>query len=292
MKIIDAHNHPDWYEHDLDRFIANMDQNGITQTWLLNWECGEDEFDPRYRAVTPGPLRGLAHGPIPFECCLPYAEKAPERFTLGCCPDPRRPDALRVLRDAHDRHGARICGELKARMEYDRPEAIALFRLAGELGMPVTFHLQYDLRRSASDPWCEWWGGSIDTIERVLAACPDTVFLGHAPGFWIHISDDDLWKTTNYPPQDAKVVPGGRVPELLRRYPNLYCDLSAGSGCLALSRDPAFAAGFLTEFQDRVLYARDYFDNVHQEFIATLGLPDEVLEKLYHLNAETLFKES
>ena len=39
MKIIDAHNHPDWHGHDLDKYLVNMDQYGIEKTWLMNWEC-------------------------------------------------------------------------------------------------------------------------------------------------------------------------------------------------------------------------------------------------------------
>ena len=45
--------------------------------------------------------------------------------------------------------------------------------------------------------------------------------------------------------------------ELMRRYPNLYCDLSAGSGSNALMRDPEFAAKFIEEFSDRLMYACD-----------------------------------
>jgi predicted TIM-barrel fold metal-dependent hydrolase len=176
-------------------------------------------------------------------------------------------------------------------MMYDNPDALRLFKVAGELGMPVTFHLQYDMQRSVKAPRHEWWGGTIDTIERVLQACPDTIFLGHAPGFWIHISSDELWLDKTYPPEDAKIVLGGRIPELLRQYPNLYCDMSAGSGCRALKRDPEFARTFMNEFQDRILYARDYFDNQHQEFINSLNLATEVLEKIYHANAEKLIKE-
>ncbi len=290
MQKIDAHNHPDWYDHDFERFVANMDRYGISRTWLLSWECGADEYEPCYRKVTPGPLRGLSEGPIPFSCCIPYRQRAPERFVLGYCPDPRRPDAVDRLYEAHELHGAKICGELKVRMEYDRPEALALFKAAGRLGMPVVFHLQYDLRRSETDPWCEWWGGSLAAVERMLAACPETIFLGHAPGFWIHISNDDLWQKVTYPDPHAAVVPGGLLPQLLRRYPNLYCDMSAGSGCRALSRDPAFTVDFLTEFRKRVVYARDYFDNIHQELLDSLGLPEEIQADLYYRNAERLLR--
>ncbi|MDD3119740.1 MAG: amidohydrolase family protein [Victivallales bacterium] len=290
-KIIDAHNHPDWHGHDWSRFVANMEQFGIARTWLLSWECRADEYDPGYRRAIPAAVLGSATGPIPFHRCLYYKERSPERFVLGYCPDPRQPDACDRLAAAHDIYGARVCGELKCRMMYDNPDALRLFRLAGELGMPVVFHLQYDFRPTGAAPWCEWWGGTMATIERVLAACPATIFLGHAPGFWIHISRDELWRTDNYPPAAAPVIPGGRIPELLRRYPNLYCDISAGSGCMALRRDPEFTRRFLTEFQDRVLYGRDYFDNIHQEFLDGLGLPEEVLSKIYATNAEKLVRD-
>lgn len=56
MKIIDAHNHPDWHNHDLDRFLKNMDENGITQTWLLNWETMESDYHTIYNQVTTGKL--------------------------------------------------------------------------------------------------------------------------------------------------------------------------------------------------------------------------------------------
>ena len=291
MKIIDAHNHPDWHGHNLTKFLDNMDRFGIAQTWLLSWECPLSEYDKGYQQVIPAPLLGSSTGPIPFSRCVSYKERAPERFVLGYCPDPRLPDAGARLQAAHDIYGARVCGELKCRMMYDNPDALRLFRLAGELHMPVTFHLQYDFQPNYTAPWGEWWGGTIDTIERVLQACPNTVFLGHAPGFWIHISNDELWRQTNYPPENAPVMEGGKVPELLRKYPNLYCDMSAGSGRLSLQRDPEFARKFLLEFQDRVLYARDYFDNEHQEFLNTLNLPESVLEKLYGQNALTLIKE-
>ena len=83
----------------------------------------------------------------------------------------------------------------------------------------------------------------------------------------------------------------GEIIKLLRKYPNLYCDLSAGSGLNALRRDPEYAAEFLDEFQDRILYARDCFHNQHQEFINSLGLPESALEKIYFKNAEKLLNK-
>ena len=48
---------------------------------------------------------------------------------------------------------------------------------------------------------------------------------------------------------------------------------------------------FLLEFQDRLLYARDCFDNRQQEFLDSLGLPAAVLTKLYAGNALRLAPE-
>lgn len=291
MRIIDAHNHPDWHGHDFNKSLENMDRFGIEKTWLLSWESPHSDYCHNYSQVLPSGVLGSGREPVPFTRCLSYKERAPERFILGYCPDPREPDACRRLIAAHDIYGAQVCGELKVRMMYDNPDALMLFHVAASLKMPVTFHLQYDTRRKWDDPREEWYGGSIDTLERVLQACPDTIFLGHAPGFWIHISGDDLRLKDTYPEANAPVLPGGRIPELLRKYPNLYCDISAGSGRLALSRDLDFTKKFLIEFHDRILYARDYFDNKHQELLNSLSLPVPVLEDIYFRNAERLLAE-
>lgn len=290
MKIIDAHNHPDWLGHDLDRFLKNMDSAGIDKTWLLSWECPRSEYHDGTPSVVAGPLLGVSTGPIPFARCVSYAERAPERFILGYAPDPRDEDACRKLCAAKEIYGAKICGEAKWRMMYNNPDCLRLFRTAGRLKMPVTMHFGYDFQHTYEDRRREWFGGTIDTLEDVLRSCPETKFLGHAPGFWVHISDDDLWKDNVYP-ENAPVVREGRISQLLRKYPNLFCDISAGSGLYALSRDPEYAAEFIMEFQDRILYARDCFHNKHQEFINSLGLQQSVLEKLYYGNAERLLEE-
>ena len=122
-----------------------------------------------------------------------------------------------------------------------------------------------------------------------MRACPGTTFIGHAPGFWAHISDDGQFDQVAYP--KGKVTPG-KVVAMLREYPNLYADISAGSGLNALQRDPAFGTDFVLEFQDRLLYARDCFHNQHQAFLNSLDLPAEVMSKIYSGNALSLVPES
>mgnify|MGYP001219933084 FL=1 len=279
--IIDVHNHPDWHGHDLNRFLDNMKRYNIDKTWLLSWECPADEYDPHYISCTPevGP-----RGPVPFTRCISYAERAPEKFVLGYAPDPRRPEAIDQLQAAISIYGVRVYGELKLRMMYDNPDAIRMFRFCGEKGLPVVVHIDYEFSTNNRYPRPSWWyGGGIEAFERAIKSCPETIFIGHAPGFWAHISGDNQYNKTSYP--TGKVVPGGKLIEMLHKYPNLYCDISAGSGYNALKRDPDFAKKFLIEFQDRILYGRDYFDNIHQEFLNGLGLPPQVLEKIYSGNA-------
>lgn len=279
--IIDDHNHANWHGHDFNKFIENMDKNGIDVTWILTWLSPMDEVDPDtcYAFGTE-----YEKGPISFENCLAYKQKAPDRFVLGFAPDPRKPDAIDRLKSAVAIYGVQVYGELKLRMMYDDWDAIRMFRYCGEAGLPVLVHIDYEFPKRYNYPRPNWWyGGGIEAFERAVAKCPETNFLGHAPGFWAHISGDDQYDKVPYP--TGKVKEGGKLVEMLRKYPNLYCDISAGSGANALKRDPEFTKKFLTEFSDRVLYGRDYFDNVHQEVLNSLGLPSEILDKIYYKNA-------
>lgn len=280
--IIDIHNHPDWHGHNLDKFIANMDKYGIDKTWLLSWESPFDEYDPAFlNVLPPGCESGSA---IPFSRCLSYVERKPDRFILGYCPDLREPDAIDRMKAAVYMYGARVCGELKLRMMYDNYDAIRFFKYCGEAGLPVILHLDYEFQSKYGFPRPNYWyGGGIDALERAIQKCPNTVFIGHAPGFWAHISGDDQYDKYAYP--GGKVLPNGQIPVMLRKYPNLYCDISGFSGANALKRDPENAKSFLTEFKDRVMFGRDYFDNVHQEFLNSLGLPQNVLDAIYFGNA-------
>jgi len=284
--IIDAHNHPDWHGHNFDKFLENMAAYAIDKTWLLSWECPGDEYDPTYNYV----MLSDTTGPIPFSRCLHYKERAPEKFVLSYAPDPRRPDAIDHLQAAIEIYGVQVYGELKLRMMVDNPDALRMFRFCGEKGLPVTVHIDYEFETGHKYPRPNWWyGGPIEAFERAVCACPETAFIGHAPGFWAHISGDDQFDKASYP--NGAVASGGKLLAMFRQYPNLYADLSAGSAHNALSRDPAFGKEFILEFQDRLLYGRDTFDNRMQELLATFDLPGEVLTKIYAGNAQRLIND-
>lgn len=285
--IIDDHNHAEYHRYSAPRMIENMDMYGIDKTWLLSWECPADEYDP----VTAHCFSWRDGGnPVPFEAVLSYWEQYRDRFVLGYAPDPRRPDAMQKLRSAVGLYDVRVYGEVKLRMMLDNPDAIRMYRLCGELGLPVLVHIDYEFDTGRQYPRPNYWyGGGIEALERAVRACPETNFIGHAPGFWAHISADGQHLTAPYP--KGSVVGRGEIVRMLETYPNLYCDMSAGSGFNALSRDPAFTKQFLTDFSDRVLYGRDYFDNTHQPFLNGLGLPQDALDNIYCKNALRLTHE-
>ncbi len=290
--IIDIHNHPNWHGYNVDRLVKNMDEHGIAKTWLLSWEIPEDEFNvaPAYHEYMDP--RGLC---APLYMVVEALQKYPDRFVGGWAPDPRDRHVRAKFKSAVRIHGIKVCGELKCRMRYDDPDAIALFRYCGQIGVPVLYHLECPpviLERfdESIHTWPEWYGGDMTAVDNMCRLCPDTNFIGHGPGFWREISGDADESKDGYPRGDVK--PGGRLIHMLRKHKNLYCDLSAGSGCNSLSRDFAHARKFVLEFADRIMFGRDYFDRSQMEVLDHLNLPEEVQEKVYHLNSERLIQNA
>ena len=60
----------------------------------------------------------------------------------------------------------------------------------------------------------------------------------------------------------GKVTPGGLTDRYLADYPNMYADLSAGSGRNALARDPEHAVAFIERHQDKLCLGTDCSDIV------------------------------
>lgn len=283
--IIDIHNHPYWYGYDVERYVADMDANGIDKTVLLTWVSPVSEYDPRYNAVLPDV--GMPEGPINFESVIKMCKAAPDRFLPAYCPDPRAPEAIDKLLFAKKTYGIKICGELKLRMVLDDPDAVRMYKVCGKENLPVLVHLDDEWPVYEKYPRPNYWyGGGIDALERALKKCPDTIFIGHAPGFWAYISGEDEEFIPPY--QDTPVKPGGKLIALLEKYPNLYCDISAGSGWKALDRDKNFTLEFLNKYQDRVCFGRDCFETWHRECLDGLGLDKEILDKIYYKNAAKL----
>jgi predicted TIM-barrel fold metal-dependent hydrolase len=200
------------------------------------------------------------------------------------------PAAPALLESAYHMHGVRICGEWKFRMLVDDPRCLELFRKAGELGCPVVVHLDVpylpDAESGEMTYQREWYGGTVENLARAAAACPETAFIGHGPGFWREISGDAAAAPGIYP--TGPVTPGGQVQQIFERHKNVSADLSAGSGLGALNRDPEHAVAFLSRFADRLLFGRDTCSGDLMEFLESLELPDDVRQKIYAGNARRL----
>jgi len=284
-RIIDIHNHPNWHGYTVDRLVANMDEHGIERTWLLSWEIPQREFDitPSYHDVMDPRGSGA-----PLWMVLEAVTRHPDRFVPGWAPDPRDRFVRARLKSAVDHYEIKVYGELKLRMRYDNPDAIAAYRYCAELGIPVLFHLEcppHRLEELSKDihSWPPWYGGDVSVVENMCRLCPETIFIGHGPGFWREVSADADQDQESYP--KGPISSPGRLIELMRRYKNLHADLSAGSGRNALTRDMDHAREFVLEFQDRILFGRDYFDGALLDTLEQLDLPADVLDKILCRNA-------
>ena len=289
---IDSHQHVFWHGRDDAGLIADMDEHEIQTAWLLTWEPLPSEDNHWFHSVlNPVHLRADGtHAGVPLSDLLIARDRYPDRFVLGYCPHPTLGNAPALLKSAVQMYGVRVCGEWKFRIPFDDPRSLELFYMAGELGLPVVLHLDVPYLlidgQRAYQPL--WYGGTIDNLERAIQACPDTNFIGHAPGFWREISGDAPVDSSLYP--NGAITPGGRLYDLFDRYSNLYADLSANSGCTALKRDFDHARIFVERFQTRLLFGRDFYGGELQKTLDALQLAPEIWENIFHANAETLLR--
>jgi predicted TIM-barrel fold metal-dependent hydrolase len=248
--LIDIHTHATLYRTvprsdgrffvTSDELLSTMDRVGIDLAVVLPL------VSPAQRSVL-----------ITTEEVLALCERCPDRLIPFCNVDPRQegnaPDAdLSRYFQIYKGLGCRGMGECTANLPFDDPLVENLFAHCQAAGLPLTLHIA---------PQVGGTYGLVDDLhlprlERALQRFPDLRFLGHSPPFWSEISGDvGQEDRAGYP--GGPVAPGGRLLDLLRAYPNLYGDLSAGSGFNAISRDPAFGYRFLEEHQDRLLFGTD-----------------------------------
>jgi predicted TIM-barrel fold metal-dependent hydrolase len=223
-------------------------------------------------------------------------KRHPKKVIPFCNIDPRAGDNspetdFSFLINRYKKMGCRGLGEVTANLYFDSPLCINLFRQCGKAGLPVLFHLTNKIGGRY---------GLVDDIrlprlEKALKKCPETIFIGHAMGFWSEISADvDEETRGGYPAGPVKKP--GRLAKLLKKYPNLYGDLSAGSGYNAITRDMQYGYEFLKEFQDKLLFGTDLCHVVQETpivdyFRETLEkgiIPESVHKKITRTNAERI----
>lgn len=194
----------------------------------------------------------------PTEDILDICGQYPERFMPFCNIDPRAEsnsaaaDLSRQL-EYYKSRGCKGVGEVTANLAFTDPLVLNLFVHCQACEMPVIFHIA---PRASGGHY-----GLVDELhlpglERCLRLFPDLIFIGHSQPFWSEVGGDVTEGQRNgYP--EGPVAPGGTVLRLMRAYPNLYADISAGSGYNALARDPDFGVAFLSEFRQRLFFGTD-----------------------------------
>ena len=286
--VIDSHQHVYYSGLDPAGVIAEMDKFGIDVTWLLTWYIPPTEdVGGTPRGFSPCNFRpDGTHAGATFNQIIEARNRYPGRFIAGYCPCPSEGNAPQLFEAAYQMHQVRVCGEWSYRMLLDDPRALELFHKVGELRCPVVLHLDVPYLPDENGRQVyqtSWYGGGVEPLERTLRACPETVFIGHAPGFWRYISEDENTDTATYP--SGPIVPGGELIRLFETYPNLYADLSAGSGLGALKRDTTHARQFLIRYADRLLFGRDQHGQDLQLFLRSLELQEDITTKIFSQNA-------
>lgn len=174
-------------------------------------------------------------------------------------------------------YGENLCG-----LPVDDPMQQRVYEACDRLKLAIVMHL---------DAWINRDRPGLPGFEQMLATYKNVRFIGHSPHFWKEISAD--------PPEDVSypkgpVTPGGRLDALFEKYPNLYADLSAGSGYGAITRDPEFGLAFLKRRKDRLMFATDYLRVGQQtpiiDHLRNAGLSKDAFERITRRNAEKVFR--
>lgn len=228
------------------------------------------------------------------ECYL-IAQEFPEIFYWMCNLDEKEQDTIFQRLSTYKKMGAIGIGELMVNRRLSHPFLQEIFRCAEELSLPVLFHMspqegfQYGVVDDAGLP----------LLETILQKYPHLILIGHSQPFWIEIEKNP---GTSIEERNAwgsgKISAPGRVVELLRRYPNLYCDLSANSGSCAILRDEDFGISFIQEFQDRLLFGTDMYQvgmsfpflSWFQQKVNDGVFSQNIYEKITYQNAFRIFQ--
>ncbi len=227
------------------------------------------------------------HAPLPTWYVLEECRRQPDRLVPFCVIDPRleRGDPERdypQIIEAYLEAGCAGFGEFKPGTAVDDPRSKIIYGACGDLSAACLIH--FDNLHNVDEL-------GLPKFEALLEEFPGTVFIAHGPGWWREISADVRWED-GYP--DRPMKEGGRVGQLLAKYPNLYGDLSAGSGFNALNRDREHAREFLQAHWRQLLFGTDLLgpgqDAPIVALLGELGLSEEQYQAIGHGNLEALLR--
>jgi uncharacterized protein len=267
--IIDIHQHTDYVGRSDEALIAHQDKMGITKTVLL----------------PAGSRYGLEAEATGNDRCLELVRRYPAKFTMFANEVPYDDNFGQVV-EKYLKLGAIGIGEQKFFVDVLSPVMDKIATVAQANGVPVLLHFQH-----------ERYNVNYDQFYRVLAKYPRVNFIGHAQTFWANVDSQQIQEIL-YP--KWKVTAGGWTDRFLRDYPNMFADLSAGSGLNSMTRDLDHARAFVARHQDKLIYGSDCNDSIGtgpkcsgSEQIAMmrkLAPNPAALRKIFELNAKKVMK--
>lgn len=279
-RVIDIHQHLNYSGRSDAALLAHQQRMGVTTTVLL--PAGRPQTRPSTHDGKANGLQAEAYG---NDACARFAgSHGGYRFGANEVPDIE--GAVAEI-ERYLKQGAVVIGEQKFGVAADSPAMQRLYECAQANGVPILMHWQHEM-----------YNLGFERFHRVLEKYPRVTFIGHAQTWWANIDKGHADQTVLYP--KGPVTPGGYTDRYLADYPNMYGDLSAGSGLNALTRDEGFTRDFLTRHQDKLLYGSDCNDSVGEgpkcqgaQTLATLrrlAASPAITRKLLHDNAQRVLR--
>jgi predicted TIM-barrel fold metal-dependent hydrolase len=230
-EVIDIHQHTHYAGRSDETLVAHQRAMGVARTVLL----------------PAGSQLGLDADCYGNDSVVALAKQYPGEFVFFANEVPNLPEAKAVL-EKYLKQGACGIGEQKFPVDCDSPAIKQVAEIAGHFHVPVLLHFQHNK-----------YNTNYLRFHTILEKYPRVNFIGHAQTFWGNI-DAAHKQEVLYP--KGPVTPGGYTDRLLSDYPNMYGDLSAGSGLNALQRDEDHARAFLLRHRKKLLYGSDCDDHI------------------------------
>jgi predicted TIM-barrel fold metal-dependent hydrolase len=316
--VIDAHNHlaepfgGGWDQRPIGQLLDVLDEAGVRAYVDLDGGWGEDILHRHLDNIKAhAPERFFVFGGVDWSKWAEqgdhFGEWAAERFREQAA---RGADGLKIWKPfglhVRDQHGTLVA--------VDDPRLDPLWAVPGELELPVMIHVAdpvafFDPLDNTNERYEElhehpdWQFPSppfppflkiMNDFKTLVSRHPQTIFIGAHVGCY---SENLGW-----------------AGQMLDACPNFYVDISARIS--ELGRQPYTARRFLIDYADRILFGIDAGAHletyrIYYRFLETddeyfnygtsripgqgrwsiygLNLPDDVLKKVYHGNAERIF---
>ncbi len=242
-RVIDIHQHTNYHGRTDQQLLAHQRAMGVTTTLLL--PAGRPVDRP---STHQGKSNGLAAKTGGNETVHALSQQFAQDFLFGANEVADLPGARAEI-EKYLKLGGKIIGEQKFGVDCDSPHIHELARLAQDYGVPVLLHFQHGT-----------YNLGFERFHKVLEKFPRVNFIGHAQTWWANIDKDHADQKVLYP--KTKVTPGGITDRYLKEHPNMFGDLSAGSGLNALIRDEEHTRAFMERHQDKLLYGSDCADTL------------------------------